>query len=188
MPITCYIGLGGNLGDRQANLDQALEALQEHDRIDVQQVSSYFETDPEGGPADAPLFLNAVAEIQTDLGPRELLQALLDIERGLGRVRREKNDPRTIDLDLLLYGDLVVNESGLTIPHPRMHERGFVLEPMAEIAPHVVHPVVGQTMQELWDEWEPEDTPARGGAGVAGGRERPAHVTMGKELTGLCRW
>jgi 3-oxoacyl-[acyl-carrier protein] reductase len=180
----CFIGLGSNLGDRQSYLDQALAALQEQDRIVVKQVSSYYETDPVGGPPDAPLFLNAVAEIETQLEPSELLSMLLDIERRLGRVRREKNAPRTIDLDLLLYDDLIQDDPNLTIPHPRMHERGFVLEPMAEIAPDLVHPVVGETIQELWDKWEPEDEAEEDAVGPAAPRVRTASPG-GKELTGL---
>src|SRR5262245_5633793 len=104
---TAYIGLGSNLGDRQSYLDKALETLQESEHIEVRQVSTYYETEPEGGPPDQPMFLNAVAEIETDLEPKELMADLLAVERGLGRTRRNKNDPRTIDLDILLYGDLI---------------------------------------------------------------------------------
>jgi 3-oxoacyl-[acyl-carrier protein] reductase len=186
MASTCFIGLGSNLGDRQAALDQALAALQEHERISVVQVSTYYETDPVGGPPDAPLFLNAVVEIETDLEPRQLLAVLMDIERRLGRVRGKKNEPRTIDLDLLLYDDLIADEPDLTIPHPRMHERGFVLEPIAEIAPDLVHPVLGDTMQDLWDQWEPEDEYEEDTADAAAEpRPRPATSHQGKELTGL---
>jgi|SRR5579862_2724112 len=177
MKSTCFIGLGSNLGDRQSFLDKAVSALQEHDHLAVQQVSTYYETDPVGGPTDAPLFLNAVVEIETDLEPQQLLEVLLDIEQRLGRVRREKNEPRNIDLDLLLYDDLIQDDPDLTIPHPRMHERSFVLEPIAEIAPDVVHPVLGETMQELWDKWEPEEVP---GARTLESRQHGA-----KELAGL---
>jgi len=186
MASTSFIGLGGNLGDRQSFLDKAVAALQEHERLSVVQVSSYYETEPVGGPPDAPLFLNAVVQVETDLEPRELLAVLLDIERQLGRVRGERNAPRTIDLDLLLYDDLILNDPGLTIPHPRMHERGFVLEPMAEIAPDLVHPILGDTMQELWDKWEPEDDSEDEAVDVSKApRVRSATVPLGKELTGL---
>jgi len=157
MNVTAYVGLGGNLGDRQAYLDKAIEALQDRSDIEVTQVSSYYETDPVGGPPGQGLYLNAVIEVQTDLPAEELLQILLDIERGLGRVRRERHGPRTIDLDLLLYGNVVLDESGLVVPHPAMHERGFVLEPFAEIAPDAVHPVLGKTIGELWDTFDPEE-------------------------------
>src|SRR5262245_41449842 len=132
---TAYIGLGSNLGDRQGYLDRAIQALQNHADIEVTQISSYYETEPIGGPPDQPDLLNPLIETETNLSPQELLDALRDIERDLGRVRRERYGPRTIDLDLLLYGDQVLNQPDLTIPHPRMHERGFVLEPLTEIAP-----------------------------------------------------
>jgi 2-amino-4-hydroxy-6-hydroxymethyldihydropteridine diphosphokinase len=156
MTVTAYVGLGSNLGDRQANLDRAIEALQDSPQVEVTQVSSYYETEPVGGPPGQGDYLNAVLELQTDLTAAELLQLLLDIERRLGRVRRERHGPRNIDLDLLLYGEAVLDESGLVVPHPAMHERGFVLEPFTEIAPDVVHPVLGKTIGELWDEFDPE--------------------------------
>src|SRR5438034_10050168 len=107
MSITAYIALGSNLGDRRAYLDRALEALQEQPGIKVTQVSSYYETEPVGGPPGQGAYLNAAAELRTDLTPGELLRVLLEIEQRLGRVRRELNAPRTLDLDLLLYGDLL---------------------------------------------------------------------------------
>jgi 2-amino-4-hydroxy-6-hydroxymethyldihydropteridine diphosphokinase len=185
MAVLAYIGLGSNLGERQDYLDKAIEAIQEHAGLSVRQVSSYYETEPEGGPPGQPNFLNAVVEVETDLEPRELMDALLEIEHDLGRVRRQKNDPRTIDLDLLLYGDRIVNSPDLTIPHPRMHERGFVLEPIAEIAPQVVHPVLGDTMAELWDSYEPDEGDDEDEGRAAAAPAPEATGPAGKELQGM---
>src|SRR5262249_49908773 len=115
--VVVYLALGSNVGNRRDHLDRALQALQDHEHIEVMQVSSYHETPAAGGPEGQPNFLNAAAEIQTDLEPAELLAALLDIEKQLGRVRREHHGPRTIDLDLLLYEDRVISEPNLTVPH-----------------------------------------------------------------------
>lgn len=147
--FTAYIALGSNLGDRRDYLDRALQALQEHSRIEVTQVSSFHETAPVGGPPGQPNFLNAAAELKTDLSPRELLDVILEVERNLGRVRRERQGARTIDLDLLLYEDQVIQEPGLTVPHPAMHERWFVLKPLAEIGPRVIHPLLDATILDL---------------------------------------
>ena len=131
--MTSYIGLGSNLGDREGFLRRALELLRVEPEIDVTAVSSVRETDPVGL-VDQPRFLNAVARVETDLAPRELLDRMLAAERELGR-RRDgpRFGPRTIDLDLLLYGDEQIEEPGLEIPHPRLAERRFVLEPLAEL-------------------------------------------------------
>src|SRR5947209_11127597 len=117
MTVTAYVGLGSNLGDRQSNLDRAIQALQDHASVEVTQISSYYETEPLGGPPGQPDFLNAVVEVETDLSPEELLDELQAIERHLGRVRRERHGPRTMDLDLLLYGNVVQDQPDLTIPH-----------------------------------------------------------------------
>jgi 2-amino-4-hydroxy-6-hydroxymethyldihydropteridine diphosphokinase len=136
-----YVGLGSNLGDREAMLLRAAEA------IDALRLSPVIETEP-WGYADQPRFLNAVAEVETELAPRELLELLLDVERRLGRMREgPRYGPRTIDLDLLLYGDEVVDEPGLQVPHPRLGERRFVLEPLAALAPERKIPGNG-TIQE----------------------------------------
>jgi 2-amino-4-hydroxy-6-hydroxymethyldihydropteridine diphosphokinase len=131
---TAYVGLGANLGDREATIRRALGLLASRPEIEVGAVSSLRETEPVGL-VDQPRFLNGVARLETTLAPRELLDALLETERELGRERRVRWGPRTIDLDLLLFGDTVLDEPGLTLPHPRLHERRFALEPLAELAP-----------------------------------------------------
>jgi len=130
-----YVGLGANLGDREATIRAALEALAEEDRIEVVAVSSLRETEPVGvGPQ--PLFLNGAAELETTLSARELLDRLLATEQRFGRTRAPgEHGPRTLDLDLLLYGDEQIDEPGLTVPHPRLHKRAFVLEPLRELNP-----------------------------------------------------
>jgi 3-oxoacyl-[acyl-carrier protein] reductase len=152
MNVSAYIALGSNLGDRRDYLDRALEALSQRAGISVEKVSRYYETDPVGGPPGQGPFLNAAALIRTELPPEELLRALLDVERSLGRIRQMRHGPRTIDLDLLLYGDTVKSDAGLTVPHPRMHERWFVLEPLAEIAPNARHPIFAKSALELLNE------------------------------------
>src|SRR3954466_772572 len=122
-PTTAFVALGANLGDREANIRRAVELLGETEGIAVAQVSSLLENPAIGGPEDSPAFLNGVAKVETTLDPRALLDRLLQIEKELGRERRDRWEPRPIDLDLLLYGDRTVNEDNLTIPHPRMHER-----------------------------------------------------------------
>jgi 2-amino-4-hydroxy-6-hydroxymethyldihydropteridine diphosphokinase len=135
-----YVGLGANLGDRSAMLRAALEQLAAEPGVSLVAVSSVRETDPVG-PVDQPRFLNAAAALETELSPRELLDRLLGIERRLGRTREgPRFGPRTIDLDLLLYGEERLDEPGLELPHPRLHERLFALEPLFELDPSLVVP------------------------------------------------
>ncbi len=145
---TAYVGLGSNLGDRRALLDGALARLAAEPGLRLLAASRWIETDPVGGPPQ-PRYLNGACALESALEPRELLSRMLAIEWDLGRVRGERWAPRTVDLDLLFYGDLVVREPDLEVPHPRAHERAFVLEPLAEIAPQLRHPVLGMTVRDL---------------------------------------
>jgi 2-amino-4-hydroxy-6-hydroxymethyldihydropteridine diphosphokinase len=131
-----FVGLGANLGDRETTIRAALAALAEEDGIEVVAVSTLRETEPVGvGPQ--PLFLNGAAELETTLSARELLDRLLATEQRFGRTRIPgEHSPRTLDLDLLLYGEEQIDEPGLTVPHPRLHERAFVLEPLRELEPN----------------------------------------------------
>lgn len=144
-----YIGIGSNLGDRRANVETALRRLGEEPAIEVAAVSAVIQTAPLGGPPGQGDFLNAAATLATTLPPRALLERLQRIEADLGRTRTVRWGPRTIDLDLLLYEQRQIAEPGLTVPHPRMHRRRFVLAPLAEIAPDVVVPGTGKTVAEL---------------------------------------
>lgn len=134
-----YVGLGANLGSRAETLRRAVELLGDADGVGVLAVSELRETDPVGV-VDQPRFLNGAVAIVTTRTPRELLDLLLDIERSLGRVREERWGPRTVDLDLLVYGDKVVDEPGLRVPHPHLHERRFALEPLADLDPELEVP------------------------------------------------
>jgi 3-oxoacyl-[acyl-carrier protein] reductase len=172
---TAYLALGSNLGERRGQLDRAAELLRQRG-VNVEQVSSYHETAPVGGPAGQGAYLNAAARVNTSLDARSLLQLLLDVENELGRVRSEKNAPRTLDLDLLFYGDAVLQERArqprVLVPHPRMQDRRFVLEPLAEIAADAVHPVFRRTVAELLEDL----------------KQREAHAGQrgaGRELAGM---
>jgi pantoate--beta-alanine ligase len=145
----CLLGLGSNLGDRVGQLLAAIDAIDKHPAIAVSRVSSLIETSPHGGPTGQKNYFNAAAAIETELSPGELLRDLLAIENQLGRERSERWGPRTIDLDLLLYGDEVIDSPQLVVPHPRLHERRFVLAPSAEIAPDWRHPALNGTIAEL---------------------------------------
>ena len=148
---TAYIALGSNLGDRAATLLAAVRELNATPEIAVTRLSKFHDTAPVGGPADQPRFLNAAAELSTTLDPAQLLAALLAIEQKFGRIRREKDGPRTLDLDLLLFNSLIRPSPDPVVPHPRMGERRFVLAPLAEIAATVAVPGIGKTVAEMLD-------------------------------------
>jgi 2-amino-4-hydroxy-6-hydroxymethyldihydropteridine diphosphokinase len=138
--VLAYIGLGANLGDREATLRRAVELLDAEEGVEVVAVSTLRDTEPVGF-FDQPRFLNGAAAVETELAPRELLERLLAVERALGRDRTgPRFGPRTVDLDLLVYGGRVVDEPGLTVPHPRLAERRFALEPLAELDPELAFP------------------------------------------------
>ena len=145
--VTAYIGLGSNLGDRHKNLEGAVERLSSVGSLTA--LSSVYETKPWGVDGYQPRYLNQVAAVNTILNPLDVVTELLSIEYVLGRAREAKNVSRTLDMDLLLYGDTVVEASGVTVPHPRLHERAFVLVPLAQIAADLVHPVFGKSIAEL---------------------------------------
>jgi len=135
--VTAYIGIGSNLGDRQKNIDRAIAYLKSFKDIEITKSSSIYETEPVGGPPQGK-FLNGVMEIKTSLSPDDLLKYLKKIENKLGRVKKEKDGPRTIDLDILLYGDMKINNQRLKVPHPGMYKREFVLRGLKEIAPKAI--------------------------------------------------
>lgn len=166
--ILAYLGLGANLGDPAANIRRALALLEEHPAIRVRRMAGLYETEPVGY-ADQPWFVNTAAEIETDLPPEKLLSACLDVEKQLGRVRgsdTEKNGPRPIDIDILLYGDACYDKGDPIIPHPRMHERLFVLAPLAELIPDKRHPILNRRIDDLKTD---ASSPDQANAANAGG-------------------
>jgi 2-amino-4-hydroxy-6-hydroxymethyldihydropteridine diphosphokinase len=143
-----YLSLGSNLGDRAANLRLALEKLGELGTVEA--VSAFYETEPVGLTSQ-PWFLNCAAKLDTEKMPRQLISGILNLEQAMGRQRMQKNGPRIIDIDILFFGTSVIDTHSLTVPHPRLHERRFVLEPLAEIAPDLRHPIFKRTIRELRD-------------------------------------
>lgn len=150
-----YIAMGSNLDQRVTTLELARKQIVKAGGLVLADKSPYYETEPEG-PLDQPRFINSVLRLRTDLTPIELLHRLQGIEQALGRRRGVRWGPRTIDLDILLYDDVILKEAGLEIPHPRMHRRRFVMEPLCDIAPEVIHPLFGKTAKELLKrlDWE----------------------------------
>jgi len=148
MPALVYLSLGSNIGDRQGHLYEAIGRLQANRRI--VSLSSLYETEPVEF-TDQAWFLNCVVALETPESPQELMAAILDIEHQMGRQRVQPKGPRIVDIDILLFGEIILDSSTLTIPHPAMHQRRFVLQPLAEIAPETGHPALKKSIQELLD-------------------------------------
>lgn len=174
---TAYLALGSNLGDRGANLRGAISRLRAEPGLRVLAVSPFYETPPVGGPANQPAYLNAALSLETARPPLQLLRFLHDIEHQFGRVRTILDGPRTLDLDLLLYDDVILERSDVIVPHPRMHQRPFVLVPLAAIAPHVHHPRLNQSIHSLVNLLPAEE--------IASIERQPAEEPRGHQLAGL---
>ncbi|MFA5034764.1 MAG: 2-amino-4-hydroxy-6-hydroxymethyldihydropteridine diphosphokinase [Candidatus Margulisiibacteriota bacterium] len=153
--VMAYLGLGSNVGDREEYVEQACFLLEKNPYIQVTKRSANYETEPEGN-SEQPKFINAAVEIRTKLAPQKLLDVCQEIEAALGRERELEWGPRTMDIDILLYDDMIVSDDNLQIPHPLMHERIFVLKPLREIAPRVIHPVLEKTIEMIYDEKKAE--------------------------------
>jgi 2-amino-4-hydroxy-6-hydroxymethyldihydropteridine diphosphokinase len=153
--VTAYLGLGGNIGDRLGTLAGAREVLDNLAGIGIVASSRLYETEPVGGPAGQPFYLNAVLKIRTVLDPEKLLQCCLSVERRFGRRREVPCGPRTLDVDLLFYGAEVCQSENLIVPHPRLHQRSFVLAPLLDVAPELMHPLLKRTVSELYHRMQP---------------------------------
>ena len=151
-----YIGLGSNMGDGVKNCLRAMEAIGSDARNRLVQCSRFYRTEPVGK-KDQDWFINGVAAVETAMSPRELMEFLLSVEKKMGRARKERWGPRVIDLDILFYGERVLKEEGLQVPHPRLHERRFVLIPLKDIAPGLVHPVLQRTVSQILGELHTEE-------------------------------
>ena len=151
-----YIGIGSNLGDKVGHCRRAIEAIVSDGRNRIVRCSPFYQTEPVGK-KDQDWFVNGVAAVETSMDPGELLDFFLTIEMTMGRVRREHWGPRVIDLDILLFGQKVIDEGRLQVPHPRLHERGFVLSPLHDIAPGLVHPLLGKSISQILAELPAEE-------------------------------
>jgi 2-amino-4-hydroxy-6-hydroxymethyldihydropteridine diphosphokinase len=151
MPTTSYIGVGSNLGDRQRTLDEAKDVLRNSVGVWLKRCAPVYDTEPVGGPVQGN-YLNTVWEIESEIGAHELLRLLMKIETRFDRQRQNKNEPRTLDLDLLFHGDEVIHDPALTVPHPRLQDRWFVLKPLWDLRSDLVHPVSGKSVCEMLDQ------------------------------------
>ena len=154
--MSVYIGIGSNLGDKAGNCRRAVEVILADARNRIVQCSPFYQTEPVGK-KEQDWFINGVSAMETSMEPAELLEFLMGVEKMMGRVRRERWGPRVIDLDILIFGQEVINKEGLQIPHPRLHERRFVLVPLRDIAPDLMHPLLGKTISQILAELPGEE-------------------------------
>jgi dihydroneopterin aldolase/2-amino-4-hydroxy-6-hydroxymethyldihydropteridine diphosphokinase len=154
---TCaFIGIGSNLGDKEKNIEDAIRLISESGFTKIVKISSLYKTEPVGY-VKQDWFVNAVIKVKTKLSPKELLDSLSEIEKDLGRERVKKWGPRIIDLDILFYDKLILNEEGVTIPHPHLHERNFVLKPFCKIEPEFIHPILNKSILMLYNELQKKE-------------------------------